>query len=185
MSIDPLSKALAEATKFVLDLQADVRALLSALDAALERAGWVMPKGQRLNYERGEWLLWNGSRLYTPKAAGDSSNRFVFVVFHLSPPDGSEHDYATLLAAAVRFPSAATSNEVWRARSDTGAMYRATLARPDVSVLARSDFEKFTPHASAVSALALPLCSLTSEDDLRVRVVDPILKAEAALGATK
>ncbi len=189
MTVDPLSKSLAEATNFVYDLQADIRAMMTSLDAAMEQVGWA-PRNARLNHDlkdglNGMWVLWNGYRLYAPKELGDSFDRLVFVVFHLAPPDDAGHDYATFLAAAVRFPTATTSNDVWRSWGDTSAMHRATVNQAEVTVLAPADFEKFTPGASAVAALALPLCSLTGEADLRARVVGPILAAEKQLGAKK
>jgi hypothetical protein len=180
VTVDPLSKSLAEATRFVVDLYADIEAMMVSLDAAMEHAGWVQGKAhQHLDFNDGL----SGYRLYARKELGSSSDRVVFVVFHLAPPNDADHDFATLLAAAVRFPTATTLYEVWRQWNPRNAMHRATIGRAEVTVLAPADFEKFTPGASAVAALTLPLCSLTGEADLRARVVEPILAAEKQLGA--
>ena len=187
MSASNLSKSIADATHFLFAIHADVRAMLVSLEAALDRAGWL-PWAKKVSRDlsptlQGEWVLWQGHRYYSPKTDGDTFDRLIAVVFNLAQPDDAEHDYATLLAAAVRFPQPTTPDEVYNSWADICPVYRATLGRPGVCVLAQPDFKDLFPHASAVAAVALPLCSLTGEDELRTKVIEPILAAEAALGA--
>lgn len=187
MSEPNLSKAVADATNFLSEVHADVRAMLVSLEAAMERAGWL-PWDKKITTAdfkatlRGEWLLWWCYRFYAPKGAGETFDRLIAVVCHLSPPDGADHDYATLTAAAVRFPRPTTFAETYGSWNGTDVVTRAALGGAVVT-LAPADLTEFSPHASAVAALAFPLCELTSEADLEERLVRPLLAAEAALGA--
>ncbi|MBP3958640.1 hypothetical protein J8F10_25620 [Gemmata sp. G18] len=183
-----LSKSVASATDFLYGILADVRAMLLSLEAAMEQAGWrsVTKKIATANLNstlQGEWLLWWCYRFYAPMDAGESFDRLVAIVCNLGPPEGAEHDYATLLAAAVRFPQPTNFDEIYNSWNSTLSVCRAALERPDISILTTSEYADFSPHASAVAAIAFPLCELTSEQEINTRLVKPLLAAEALLGA--
>lgn len=193
MSDSNLSEAVAGATNFLLGIHDDLRAMLTSLEAAMQRAGWVaLPRpvtaglGSKL---RNDWVLRWCYRYFvpkqdidTPKAAGDRFDRLVSVSWNLNGYADAGYDYATLLAAAVRFPIAKTADEVAGSWQSGVRTFRATFGRPGVVVLERPDYVEFWPHASAAAAVGFPLCELNSEHDLLTRLVQPLLTAEVALG---
>ena len=182
------SKAAAEAVQFLTSIHEDLRALLASLHAAIEQAGWkaASRKISDLNLNatmNGGWLLSWGYHVYTPTNSGDRFQRLVVVVWSFNLPESREYDQAALTVVAARFSRPVTLDEVYDSWETTLPITIIGLHKEVVSTLSLADYEMFVPQATAAAGGAWPLCSFTGEADLLERVVNPILAAEAKLGA--
>lgn len=193
MSDLTLSKAIRQATIFLEQVHADVRSLLTELIGMMERKGWRSAFGHKVSWDLagkldgGCWVLPECWLLFLPQSSGAASESTRMLGFGCSffQPDGTSHDYATFAASAVRFPTAVPATTVWDKWQSSPHVYEACVGRGAPVSLSPDQFRGCFPLADAVTTLIVPLCDVTELDVLRTLVVEPILSAEAALGAAK
>ena len=187
MNDTKLSKAAAEAVQFLSSVYEDLHAMLTSLEAAMDQAGWK-PTDRKISGEKlsstlqGDWLLSWGYRFYIPKNSDETFKRIIAVVWSFNPPETKEIDFAVLTVAAARFPRPIAFSEVYDSWELTTPVTVVGLNEEGASGVPPAAYKSLFPHASAVAAVAAPLCSFTGEADLRARVMEPILAAEKALG---
>jgi len=187
MSDPKLGPSVVAARQFLTRIHVQFALLLQSLDEQLDRHGWAPTNdnvtsrvGARLNANR--WLANYLYRFYFPKSAGEKSEQMLGVVIHLDPPQG--FDEPTALAFAARFDVAQTHNNIWYSWTGSSQTITEALAgQAEVVTVEHSVYGGFLPRAIAFRGQVHRICSFSGEDDLRTRIVDPILAAETALGA--
>ena len=184
MSEKSLSQSVAEAADFLHDVYTDTQAMLVSLEAELKRAKWepIAKKITEPNLNatlQGEWMLWWFYRMYVQQGSGDKFRRLILVSGSFGAEPGGN---ATLTGAAVRFTRATTYDEVWNAWDKPLSAILVSRDCRGTVILTPKECKEFILHASAVAAVAFPLCELNSEQAVRTQLVQPLLAAEKALG---
>lgn len=185
MNGEELSKSVADAARFLREVHTDTRALLVSIEAVMVSAGWK-PIAKKLTEPQpkatlqDEWMLWWFYRMYIPSNSDGNFTRLILISGGFGAEPGG---FAAFTAGAIRFSQATTFSEVWDNWESTDGVRSAARKHTGVVRLNNSDFAEYAPFASAVAAITFPLCALGSEGAVRAQLVEPLLAAEAKLGA--
>ena len=182
MSDPALGASIYAACDFLKKIHAQLGLLLNSFDALLDEHGWNPTSAQITNglipklYPE-KWQITYLYRFYFPRGATES-NRVVGFVIHLYPIEGFLEP--PCLAFTARFGEPQSHGSLFESWAWSGSdQPTATSAGYDsVAAIALDRCAEFLPAATMVAGITVPVCSLTCEDDLRTKLVEPLLAAE-------
>jgi hypothetical protein len=180
MSTLSLGESIVAARMFLNSIHSQVANLLESLDSLMANHGWnprsnYVSSGISSQLKSDNWLVNYLYRFYSP----NNGDRIIGLVIHFDPSDKYGIKEPTCLAFAARFNNALRNDDF----VDSTPVFLALRDKPSISTVAEKDHQTFFPNAAALSGIVIPLCDLHSENDLRIRIVDPllaVLRAEMA-----
>lgn len=174
MSVPSIGESIVAARKFLKCIHSQVANLIESLDSLMANHGWN-PRAKNVGYETGpqfnadKWLISQLYRFYSPNVA----DRIIGLLIYFDSWDEYDIKEPLCLAFAARFTNPPDPKEFfWE---DATPVFLALRDKPTISSVVEKDHRTFFPNATALSGIVIPLCDLHSENDLRTRIVEPLL----------
>lgn len=168
-----LGQSVKTAFRFVQRILSDSTAMLKSLEEDMGKKGWKPTRKLILSFDP----LGPTYRIYVPAGTtGVRTSRAGALNIIFDPPDAYEEP--VVLIAALSFPKPTSYDDLWNHWISDGSerVLNALLVQNGPMALSSHLLKPdFFPDASDGTAFTLPLCDLSSEEDLRQKIVNPLL----------
>jgi hypothetical protein len=183
--LDELGRSVTRAARFLWGFFNEVGQLVEELDAVMSERGWQPTEKGRVtygltnaNYPDG-WLADYVFRFFVPHPSSAAAFRTVFGVVVRFDPPGS-YDQPVVLAVRAEYPLPTDWNTLFQNWEGSDIPIDGLAATPGPRPLTPGETKTFLPSTSSVNGLVVPLCQLANADDLRTRVINPLLATTPA-----
>lgn len=182
MTTEKLGQSVKSAIRFVRQIHRDVIALIRSFDEEMGRQGWKPTEKTKVHEDSWKglnadyWIVRDIFRIYVPQRADADTKQAGVVQISLDPLD--LYDEPVVLIAALQYPKATSFADLWNNWELEGSakvLTKLVEAKGTIDLPAECFKAKFCSDASQGKAFVVPLCDLRSEQDLRQKVVAPLI----------
>jgi hypothetical protein len=174
-----LGEDIVSAQKFLRSIHSQTANLIETLDSIMASHGWApryknVTDGISPALKAGDnWLMNYLYRIYSHNVA--SKDRLVGLIILFEPSFAGNFSEPICLAFAARF------NPLIKPINDDGWIDETDVltvleGKKTVTEVAEQNHRLFYPEAATLWGFLIPLCELHSENDLRSRIVEPLLE---------
>lgn len=176
-----LGKSVKDAAKFLQGIYRDVESMMIKVEDLMGRSKFIPTEPNRVTWDLGnsfdskKWLLRSFYRAYCPEKDGDQPTKTAAIHILMDPPE--IFDQPVCLCVTGSFKAPVKKSDVlynWKVEGSERLLTKLAETPEGLNFKEGEMFDVF-PSAVSGSAFVVPLCSVSSEDLVKSKIVDHML----------
>lgn len=176
-----LGKSVKDAAKFLQGIYRDVESMMIKVEDLMGRSKLIPTEPNRVSWDLGnsfdskKWLLRSFYRAYCPEKDGDQPTKTVAIHILMDPPD--TFDQPVCLCVTGIFKTSVKKSDVlnnWKTEGSERMLAKLAGVK-GMLIFKEGEMYDVFPSAVSGSAFIVPLCSVSSEDLIKSKIVTPLL----------